>query len=741
MVKKRQITDPHAGREAEKYTNPIPSREYILQILTDHGQLLTFQELEALLHLTSEESSAALGFRLKAMLRDGQIICTRKRAFGLPQKMSLHQGVVMGHPDGFGFVKADADVEKKFLPPRQMRQVMHGDVVMVRGTGNKVRGLEECIIVEVLQRNTEEIVGRFHSQNGAHFVIPESKYIQHQIIVPTGECCEAEDGDIVMVRLVAQPDKHQAPVGKVTEVVGQHMDPGMEIDIAIRVHGIPVEWPDEVTAALDAIPTKVSEAETAARTDLRDVPFVTIDGEDAKDFDDAVYCETTSKGWTLYVAIADVAHYITPDSALDKEALNRGNSVYFPGRVVPMLPFKLSAGICSLKPEVDRLALVCKMELSKTGKINHYEFLDATICSKARLTYTKVAKMLQEDDVFLRKRYNNVVPHLESLYDLFQVLHKNREKRGALDLDLPETKIVFSNDKKIQAIERVERNDAHRLIEECMLVANVCAAKYIIEHEIPGLFRVHPRPNDESLAKFREFLDSVSLSLGGGDEPTPKDYARILKIISDREDRTMIQTVLLRSLSQAVYQAENMGHFGLAYEAYAHYTSPIRRYPDLLIHRAIKHILKTNQAASFCHTKAAIDKFGAQCSVTERRADDATRDVVDWLKCEYMQDKVGETFVGKVGTVTAFGLFVTLQDVYVEGLVHVTSLPNDYYRFDAIHHQLIGERAGSVFKIGDELTVRVTRVDLDERKIDFDLGDDVVSRPETKRKRRKKRHG
>ncbi len=736
MSKKHQTHDPYAQREAKKYSNPIPSREYIVQLLTAHGQLMTKLELEQQLELTSEADCEALGFRLSAMVRDGQLIRTRNSGYGLPKKMSLIRGIVLGHPDGFGFVKSEDSAEKYFLSAGQMRQVIHGDHVLVRPTLYKVRGLTECRIVEILQRNTEEIVGRFHDQNDAYFVIPESKFIQHQIIIPAASCFGATNGDIVMVQLLVQPDKHQAPIGKVTEVIGQHMAPGMEIDIAIRVYGIPNTWPHEIEAELENIPSRVLPSEIAERTDLRDLPFITIDGADAKDFDDAVYCETTEMGWVLYVAIADVAHYVKPNSALDLQASVRGNSVYFPERVVPMLPFKLSAGICSLKPEVNRLALVCKMTLTNTGKIRHYEFLEATIHSKARLTYEKVAKILIEHDSHLQKQYADIVPLLNNLYALFQILHQQRKARGALELEIPETKIIFSDDKKISAIECCHRNDAHRLIEECMLMANVCAAKFLIKHKIPTLYRIHAKPTLDSLANFRAFLNTLGLTLGGGDDPEPLDYARLLKKVAQRDDKTMIQTLLLRSLSQAVYQADNIGHFGLAYKAYTHYTSPIRRYPDLLVHRAIKHLIQGLEVTEFDYTRSDIDKLGMQCSMTERRADQATRDVIEWLKCEYMQDKLGTMFPAHVATVTAFGIFVALQDIYVEGLVHVTSLPNDYYQFDAIKHQLIGERTGLVYKIGDPLMVRLVRVDLDERKIDFDLGEMTERRPPKKRRRK-----
>jgi ribonuclease R len=494
----------------------------------------------------------------------------------------------------------------------------------------------------------------------------------------------------------------------------------MEIDIAIRSHGLPHVWPAEVEEELKAFGHEVPKAQYKGREELRSLPLVTIYGADAKDFDDAVYCEKKSKGWRLLVAIADVSAYVTPGSALDAEATSRGTSVYFPGRVVPMLPELLSNGLCSLNPDVDRLCMVCEMYVNREGKITRSRFLEGVMRSHARLTYDEVAAMLLEGDEALRGRHADLLPHLDELHNLYQVLRTAREARGAIDFDTTETRIVFGPGKKIDRILPVERNDAHKLIEECMIAANVAAARFVGRNKTPALYRVHDAPSGDKLTDLREFLAGVGLSLGGGDKPSPKDYEAVIRRVEGRPDQHLIHTVLLRSMSQAVYSPDNNGHFGLALDTYAHFTSPIRRYPDLLLHRAIRHLLRGGKPRDFDYTKEDMVTLGESCSATERRADEATRDAESWLKCEYMMDKVGEEFDGIISTVTSFGLFVELQGIYVEGLAHVTSLGDDYYHFDPVRRRMQGERTGRIFGLADPIRVKVVRVSLDDRKIDFE---------------------
>jgi ribonuclease R len=743
-----QSLDPEAAREAEKYENPIPSRELILQHLSDRGSPAAREELVEEFGLSSEEDIEALRRRLRAMERDGQLIYTRRGTYAPVDKLDLVCGRVSGHRDGFGFLIPDDGSDDLFLSPAQMRLVFDGDRCLARVAGLDRRGRREGAIVEVISRAHETIVGRYQEESGIGFVMADNPKIQQEVLVTPGRSLDAKPGQFVEIKITHWPTSRFQPQGDVVEVIGNYMAPGMEIDVALRSFDIPHVWPEAVKREASKLKPEVEEKDKLKRVDLRHLPFVTIDGEDARDFDDAVFCEKLSGwklfsggGYRLYVAIADVSHYVKVGSALDQEAEVRGTSVYFPERVVPMLPEELSNGLCSLNPHVDRLAMVCEITLSKSGKMTDYQFYEGVIHSHARLTYNKVSSMLEQPSSAEGKRligeYGEVLPHLKQLYALYKVLLKARHVRGAIDFETQETRIVFGGDRKIAEIKPTERNDAHKLIEECMLCANVATARFLQDHDIPGLYRVHDGPPLERQEKLRAFLGELGLTLHKGKEgPTPKDYQALLEHIQDRPDFHVIQTVMLRSLSQAVYSPDNNGHFGLNYEAYAHFTSPIRRYPDLLIHRAIRSVIRSKRETShvrragatsmpkpriYPYDEAALEQLGEQCSMTERRADEATRDVVNWLKCEFMKDRVGENFPGVITAVTGFGLFVELTDIYVEGLVHVTAMPGDYYHFDPLHHRLSGERSGRSFRLGDTVEVRVMRVDLDERKIDFEL--------------------
>jgi ribonuclease R len=549
---------------------------------------------------------------------------------------------------------------------------------------------------------------------------------------------------MVVVEVLEQPTQWRQPIGKVIEVLGDHLAPGMETDVAIRAHDIPVLWPDEVEAEIAELTEEVPEEAKAGRTDLRSLPLVTIDGADARDFDDAVYCQRTPKGWKLLVAIADVSSYVERGSALDREAWKRGNSTYFPDRVVPMLPEVLSNGLCSLNPHVDRLCMVAELYISREGKILRSRFFDAVMRSHARLTYDEVAAMLYEEDETLRGRHRKLLPHLEELDRLYRALHKARQERGAIDFDTVETRFVFDDHGKLEAIVPTVRNDAHRIIEECMLAANVAAARLLLRKKIPTLYRVHEQPSEEKLKELREFLGQLGLQLGGGDKPTAKDYARLLEQVKERPDANMIQTVLLRSMMQAVYSSENIGHFGLSFPAYAHFTSPIRRYPDLLVHRAIRHLLTEGRPDTFPYSFPEMATTGEHCSMTERRSDEATRDAADALKCEYMLDKVGETYEGLIVSVNSFGVFVELKDLYITGLVHITALDHDFFHFDPISHKLTGERSGKTYQLGNSIEVVVAAVNLDDRKIDLVLakrGEKPEPEPAKKKKKSRRRRG
>ncbi|WP_298608943.1 ribonuclease R [uncultured Thiothrix sp.] len=719
-----KLKDPYLEREAEKYDNPIPSREVILQLLTESTHPLDFPSLAAALGLSAEIDIDALRKRLRAMERDGQILFNRRRQYVPVARADLISGRVMGHPDGFGFLIPDDGSPDLFLHAKQMDSVMHGDRVLASVRGLDPKGRREGAVVEVLERATEQVVGRLLVESGIAFVVPDNKRLTQEILIPPDQLHEAKPGQIVVAAIIEHPTKRSRPIGKIVEVLGDHMAPGMEIDIAIRSHELPFEWPPAVTEEADRFGYEVPERAKQGREDLRDLPLVTIDGADAKDFDDAVFCSREADHWRLLVAIADVSHYVKPGTALDKEATLRGTSVYFPGKVIPMLPEILSNGLCSLNPQVDRLCMLCEIRLDDEGNVLDYQFKQAVMNSAARLTYDQVAAMVVDHDAAMRKQYADLVPHLDNLYALYHTLSHARMERGTIDFETTETKIIFGEDRKIDAIEPSVRNDAHKIIEECMILANVCAARFLKEHEIPALHRVHAPPTNEKLEDLRAFLAGVGLSLGGGLEPEPADYARVLQQVQGRADFHLIQTVLLRSQSQAQYSPDaETGHFGLAHEDYAHFTSPIRRYPDLLVHRAIRHILTGGTATNFSYSLADMQALGEHCSMAERRADDASRDVTAWLKCEYMQEHVGDVFDGIVSAVTNFGLFVELSDIYVEGLVHVTALTNDYYRYDPVRHRLTGESSGRTFRLADSIRVKVARVDLDERKIDFILAD------------------
>ncbi|HEX4044443.1 MAG TPA: ribonuclease R [Gammaproteobacteria bacterium] len=744
MVKKfKPQKDPFAERESQKYENPIPSREFILDYIDKRGHAATYEDLQEELGITEPERIEALRRRLIAMTRDGQLLKNRKGAYGSLEKMELITGRVIGHKDGFGFLEPEAGGKDLFLTPREMRGVFHGDRVLARVANIDARGRREGIIVEVLERSLQRVVGRLHITAGAAYVEPANRRINNDILISPQTLNGAQHGQIVVAALIPQANRSARPLGEIVEVLGNHMAPGMEISVAIHNHDLPVEWPDEVTKEAARFNEVVPPEDLVDREDYQQLPFVTIDGEDAKDFDDAVYCEPRDKGgWTLYVAIADVSHYVRPGTALDKEAYKRGNSVYFPARVIPMLPEVLSNQLCSLNPHVSRLVMVCEMTIQPNGRVSRYHFTQGVINSHARLTYRQVHLIMEEKDKAMRERFKAFVPHLTHLYDLFNVLRKARQDRGAIDFDLPETKIIFGKNRKIEKIVPYERFASHRVIEECMLCANICAAKFLEKNKQPALYRVHEGPTEDKLNDLQRFLQEIGLKMPSNRAPVPGDYAHILRVIQDRPDAHMIQTILLRSMSQAIYDPDNRGHFGLAFDAYAHFTSPIRRYPDLLVHRAIKQVLSPKRR-SRQEEEAALLRAGEHCSMTERRADDATNEVQDWLKCEFMMDKVGQTFTGTVSGVTNFGIFVELNDVYVEGLAHISTLPEDYYQFDPIKHMLTGRRADRSFRMGDPVKVIVARVDLDKCEINFEVVEDqprtTVSSKKPQKKRKKSR--
>ena len=708
-----RASDPHLERERATYQDPLPSREFILQVMAAEGAPLQQEELVERLAISDDEVEF-FARRLQAMARAGQIIVNRRRALCIAEKLDLVAGTVQGHPDGFGFLIRDDNQPDMFLSQGEMSKVLHGDRVMVRPGGIDRRGRIEGEVVEVLERANTTIVGTYRVEHGIGRIEPADRRLHHDMLIPADARGEAQNGQIVMAEIVQQPGRHSPPIARVVQVLGNATDPGMEIEIALRKHKLPHTFPPEVEAEAARIPDRVAARDVKGRRDLREVPLVTIDGETARDFDDAVHCEVLPKGFRLHVAIADVSHYVAVGSALDREAKERGNSVYFPRRVIPMLPEALSNGICSINQGVDRLCMVCEMEIDPRGEITRYEFYPAVMHSHARLTYNEVWDALSDADSDAAQRLAPVLPQLEALNQLFNVLLKARAKRGAIDFETVETRMIFDDRGKIERIERTSRNDAHRIIEECMLAANVCASALLQGHSQPALYRVHEGPTPEKLERLQEFLREFGLQLEGGDEPHASDYAKLLAGIKTRPDAELLQTVMLRSLQQAQYRPEALGHFGLAYESYTHFTSPIRRYPDLVIHRAIRAVLAGDKKSM-----GDLAEIGKHCSMTERRADDATREVEAWLKCFYMQDRVNEVFDGTISGVTGFGVFVALDSVYVEGLVHISELGTDYFHFDAAKHHLLGERTGQRYRLGDRLSVKLVRVDMESSRLDF----------------------
>ena len=673
------------------------------------------RQLAEIAHAFNAGSSAersALSKRLKAMLRDGQLMRNRREGYGLLEKMDLVAGRVIGHGDGYGFFRPDHGGEDLFLSPKQMRSVLHGDHVVARYGGYDRRNRREAVIVEVLEHVNHSVVGRYYKEEGVAYVVPDNKHLHQDIFVPPHHRKKAKSGEFVVAEITRQPDRHTQPVGKITEVLGRPGSVDMATEIAIRAYQIPYQWPDGVEEELPGLRRKQP---LKGRQDLRGLPLVTIDGEDARDFDDAVYCEKLGKEWRLVVAIADVSHYVKPGTALDEAALERGNSVYFPGRVVPMLPELLSNDLCSLKPDTDRFAMVCDMRIGRTGRIGRCRLYPAVIRSRARLTYNLVGDILAGKKA--HRKYRFVVPHLADMHELYRLMHGYRQKQGLLDFSTSEIRMYFDEQGRVSDIRALERSDSHRIIEEFMLAANISVAKFLLSHDIPCLFRNHAVPKEEKINDLNKFLGDFNLELGGGLDPRTKDYADILELVAAREDRHLIETVLLRSMPLAVYEGRNKGHFGLAFEHYTHFTSPIRRYPDLLVHRALRHIL---DKGTYEYDTNDIHHLGTHCSMTERRAEEAVRDVDARMKCEFMQDKTGLVYNGIISGVTGFGLFVELDDIYVEGLVHISALPADYYHFDPIAHSLSGERSGRKYFLGDRIRISVLSVNVDERKIDFD---------------------
>lgn len=720
--------DPHAEREAARYEQPIASREMILQLLASADGPQPPEALAEKLGLAEPDRFDALSKRLAAMLRDGQLLRNRKGEFAPAARVDLIPGVVIANPDGFGFLRPDEGGDDLFLPPFEMRKAMHGDRVLASVTGMDRRGRREGAIVEVLDRRLNRLIGRYTVEAGIGYVVPDDRRIQRNILIPPDERGDAQHGQLVVCELTQSPDTRRPPMGRILAVLGDRLTPSLVVEAAIHGHEIPHEFPQAVLDEAAAVPLSVEPAVAAKRVDLRATSLVTIDGEDAKDFDDAVYCEANRDGFRLIVAIADVSAYVRPGSPLDDEAQKRATSVYFPGFVVPMLPETLSNGICSLNPKVDRLCFVCDMQVGRDGEVTRSEFYEAVMNSHARLTYTQVWNAVgdtvaDEAKAEAQAQIGSLLPQVERLHQLYQVLAKAREKRGAIEFESSEVRFVLGPKGEVVQAGMLQRNDAHKLIEECMIAANVEAAKYLIASHVPAPFRIHERPPEQKYADLQEFLREFKLRMPPWAQVHPRDFTQLLKKVRERADAALIESVLLRSQSLAVYAPDNVGHFGLALEAYAHFTSPIRRYPDLLVHRAIKHALSGAKPSAYLYSPRQMAALALQCSERERRADDAEREVDERYRAAWMEQHVGGEFEGTISGVTSFGLFVELDDSKVNGLIHVTQLPHDYYHFDPIRKTLTGERTGREFRLGDRVSIVVLKASVEERKIDFRLAE------------------
>ena len=698
-----------------------PERQAVLDLLEDHGRPLKRAEIFARLGVEAPDSREIMRRRLKAMLRDGQLVRNRSGAYGLPERMDLVRGRISAHRDGYGFVIPDNGEPDLYLSPRQMKTVLHGDHVLACVTGIDSRGRREGAITEVLERAHQRIVGRFVRESGVAFVVPDDPRLNQDVLIPLDQTGDAKPGQVVVADILRPPGEHQPPLGRIAEILGESGAPGLATEIAIRNFELPREWPAGVEDAARAFGATVTADMAEGRRDLRDLPLVTIDGEDARDFDDAVFAERRRNGWRLVVAIADVATYVVPDSPLDAEAQNRTTSVYFPGRVLPMLPEALSNGLCSLNPDVDRLCLVCDMSVNEEGRVTRSRFDAAVMRSQARLTYTQVWNWLIGGSAEIRPGLGAVSKSLRDLYGLYKALRKARSRRGAIDFESTEVRFVFDERGAVADILPYERNDAHLVIEECMIAANVEAANFLLQFRIPAPYRAHEPPPPDKTESLEQFLRGLGIRKTWKTRPAPMDFERIVQQTKAREDHDLIMAMLLRSQSLATYQENNIGHFGLALPAYTHFTSPIRRYPDLLVHRAIHHLVAHRTVDGYRYSSKQIATLSERCSHGSRRAEEAEWDVAERLKCVFMQQHVGDDFRGLVTGVTSFGLFVELEKFRVSGLVHITALPNDYYHFDPVVHRLTGERSGRVFQLAQKLRVRVVGVNVDERKVDFRL--------------------
>lgn len=718
--------DPCASEEIMKYKDPVPSREYILQTVKQAGKPLSKSEIMELL-VVKPSHKKGFNFRLKAMVRDGQLFCNRRQMYGITDEMDQVEGRVIGHPDGFGYLETSHPRERYFLAHREMRKVLHGDIVLGFVMQKHKSHKNEVCISQVLQRNTLQIIGKIFREGDIAFVQSVNKRINQDVIVTNPPKTKADD--LVTVKIHYQPTEKSLPVGEVIEVIPSNKKMALETDIAIRSYQIPFEWTStQINQSNRFSQTVTREARSKelkkGRVDIRHIPLCTVDGEDSKDFDDAIYAEPHAQGWKLLVAIADVSQYVKPNDCLDKEAKNRGNSVYFANRVVPMLSENISNGVCSLNPNADRFCLCCEIIVNQQGQLVNYTFFEGLMRSAMRLTYKKLdhlhksqnSKHWEDIDKSLQQPINN-------LHKLYTILKQSRKARGGIDIETQEVSIQLSKCGKIKKIKLSKRRRSHKIIEECMLLANICAAKFLIKHKQPFLYRVHGEPKADRISHLIELLNDLGIKHELKNSVSTQAFAKLLRKTRKSNMAHMISIAILRSFRQAAYSTENIGHFGLNYSEYTHFTSPIRRYSDLLVHRQIKRVLHKDTSTSV--NQRELENLGEHLSFTERRADEATREVITTLKCEYAAHHQGKFFTGTISSVLPFGAFVDLEGIYIEGLLHISNLGRDYFHLDTIHHRLVGENSGKVYQLGDRLEVRLDSVDITEKRIELSLANGV----------------
>ena len=698
--------------------SPDLSTEEILKLMREDDRPLLLREILRRLSLQKEQRQKARGL-LRDLAEVGRVVRIRGNRYGLPSKMNLVVGRIKTHPDGYGFVVPEAEGQEDiFISPRNLKEAMHGDRVVARIESIRKKGKEGSII-RILERKTRKVVGKFMRAKNYFYVIPEDDRILPEVFIPEGETKRARSNQIVVAEITRYPTERARPEGRITHILGYPDDPEIDPQIVTHKYDLPSRFTSPALEEAKSLPPAPSSYEYRNRVDLRGIPTLTIDGENARDFDDAVSVERERDGGVkLYVSISDVSHYVREGTSLDGEAYSRGTSVYFPDRAIPMFPVELSNEICCLHPKVDRLTLTAELRYDGNGERKGVRFYPSVIRSDERLTYTWVKKILVDGDPELGERFGPLLPSLDLMADLCQELRRRRTERGAIDFDLPEPEIILNLQGETEDVVRAERNLAHQIIEEFMIAANEAVAHFMEERGVPFIYRIHEPPKKEAIDEFRSFISHLGYRMRKESDHSPKEFQKVLSDVKERPEERVVNEILLRSMKWAKYSAKNSGHFGLASDGYTHFTSPIRRYPDLIVHRLLKKVLSKEEMKV---SEGVLAEMADHLSNRERVAMEAEREILDRYRVRFMKDKIGEEYEGIISGVAAFGFFVELKDIFVEGLVRMTSLHDDYYQYHEKKYCLVGERTHKTFRIGDEVRVRVDRVDVESRHIDFGL--------------------